>query len=230
VSLFLDPYRFGQPDPYFTGVSLLLHMDSSPYVDNSSIPKTVTGVGGAAIASSQYKFGNASTSFSTSGAYLQSAHNAAFSIDYGDFTAECWVYATNRAVGGTIFSFGTSGSSYQWASGIDTGLSVGGLMLAGLDGSRFASSGNNPTIPENTWTHVVFQRATNVIQGWIGGIFSTQAYGYSGDWTDNPSFVLTIGNGVFGQFYGYIDELRITKGVARYSGNFTPPTQPFPNF
>jgi hypothetical protein len=223
------PWLLNPPDPYFTSVSLLMHMNSSPSVDNSSVPKTITSVGGAVLSTSQYKFGGGSVLLSASGDYLQSANNSAFNIADQLFTVECWIYVTNRPAGGTIFSYGASGSSYQWAAQLATGINEGALSVSGLSGGSNATS--SIKVAANTWTNIVFQRNANNIQGYINGQLVCQQFASSGTWLHSPSYVLQIGSiGGTSQFYGYIDELRITKGVARYTGNFTPQTSEFPDY
>ncbi|RYZ95467.1 MAG: hypothetical protein EOO68_18500, partial [Moraxellaceae bacterium] len=101
------------------------------------------------------------------------------------------------------------------------------LAPALWDGSNETRSAIN--VQPNTWTHVAFVRKSNVLKIFVNGI-----EGYSGNNNINfsSSAFTTIGGSATGNdfnryFNGYIDDLRITKGVARYTGNFTPPTAQF---
>ena len=82
-------------DPYYSSVSLLLHMDGtgSTFVDNSPSPKTITANGGVTQSDAQSKFGGKSAYFDGSGDYLTFG-SADLSLGSGDFTLEMWVYPT----------------------------------------------------------------------------------------------------------------------------------------
>ena len=90
----------------------------------------------------------------------------------------------------------------------------------------------------NTWTHVALVRNSGVISLFVNGIKDATTFAYSATIIPNPDLfdrpILFGKDEMFGStgnyFDGYIDDFRITKSVARYTANFTPPTAPFPNF
>jgi hypothetical protein len=227
MSFLINPYRFGVPDPNFSSVSLLLHGDgtngSTTITDSSPSPKTVTAVGNAQVSTAQSKYGGASIAFDGTGDYLELATTTDFAFS-GDFTVESWVY----------FSTAPTGVNAAWV--IDFRIGSTNHLVAGIYSSspkiicglNALSSIGTTTLTASTWHHLAWVRSGSTITSYVNGVsdgtFSTS---YS-----QPATALVIGSRytkVTEFLNGYIDELRITKGVARYTANFTPPTAPFPN-
>lgn len=209
-------------DPLFNNVSLLLHMDgtngSTTFTDSSTNNLTMTANGNAQISTSQNKFGGSSGSFDGSGDYL-SISNSLFNIGTDDFTLECWVYplgwsSQNCLIVGTTEANGIQFGRYGNSNNL-------GIAILGV--TWLISDASLPTT--NTWTHIALTRKNNVIKIWINGTQSGSSYSGSANFSSN---ILTVGGNGSSDFNGYIDELRFTKGVCRYSSSFTPPTLAFP--
>ena len=219
-------------DVNYASVSLLLHCDgtngSTTFTDNSPTPKTVTANGVAQISTAQSKWGGASAIFSSGGS-LTLASDAAFGFGTGDLTIEAWVYLTGNAVAGgnTICDFRASAAASPWVFNIvNTG--AGNKIGTYLSTSPDVSSGTN-YVSLNTQTHVAITRASGVWRVFIAGVEVGTATNAGNLGSSNA---LTIGNVVGGtgttaNLPGHLDDLRITKGVARYTGNFTPPAAAF---
>ena len=220
-------------DPVFNNVSLLLHGNgangSTTITDSSSSPKTVTAVGNAQISTAQSKFGGSSMLFDGTGDWLTIPDSDEFSFGSGNFTIEAWIYnnttGTFRHIVGQGNGNGTVAAFYFFKSNTN--------KLSGLIGSSGGSTivSSSADLPLNTWTHVAFVRNGGTITLYINGVADGTA-SVTGIVVNDLSNQLRVG--AAGEFptdtwAGYIDELRITKGVARYTSNFTPPTAPFPD-
>jgi hypothetical protein len=204
-------------------VSLLLHGNgangSTTIVDSSPSPKTVTAFGNAQISTAQSKFGGASIAFDGSGDYLEST---ALSIGTDEsYTIEAWVrFNSSQGTFGPICSIG------DWNT-------ANGFALVSYAGNWALSVGTSFNLgitaySANAWNHVAVTRANQTSNDfWLNGTKIATL-------NNGTLFSGTIGVGkATGPFTamldGYIDDFRITKGVARYTANFTPPTAPFPD-
>jgi hypothetical protein len=214
-------------DPVFNNVSLLLHGNgtngSTTITDSSPSPKTVTAVGNAQISTAQSKFGGASIAFDGNGDNLQVGASSAFNFDNLPFTVETFIYlGAGFNATGTIFSQRAGGGpSFRVEPSRAIRAFTGGANL----GDDITSSN---ALSLETWTHVACTRQNNTFTLWINGVSSGTSATYAGSM---PSGVITeIGVRSSVEYLnGYIDDLRITKGIARYTANFTPPTAPFPD-
>ena len=223
-------------DADFASVSLLLHGDgtngSTTFTDSSATPKTVTANGNAQISTAQSMFGGASALFDGAGDYLSIAYSSALSLISGDFAVEAWIYLTTLTAGSqAIFDKdGVSGASYpQYALLITSG----GKLSAFLgNGNGVSPTGTTytgtTTVTLNAWHHVALVKTGSTCKGFLDG---DQEWSASAATMYEGSKALLIGYSA-GQpstayFHGYIDDLRITKGVARYTGTFTPPAAAF---
>jgi hypothetical protein len=94
----------------------------------------------------------------------------------------------------------------------------------GIARSGVAVDNNFGTPPAfNTWNHIAVSRYGSTIRAFINGIQV-----FSG--TNTVSYVagpIQVGGSAFGTITAYINDLRITRGIARYTSNFTPPTTAF---
>lgn len=214
-------------DASFTNVSLLLHMDgsngSTTFTDNSLNALTVTANGNAQISTAQSKFGGSSGLFDGTGDYLSIAHNAALSIESGDFTIESWVY---RAASGLLHNvvnkrIATPASGHGWRVNADNTLQ---LFFTG--GSSITSTS---TVPSGVWTHIAVTRSGNTVRQFINGTIDATTATFSDGTSNTQQFRVGIDQDAVAGFNGYIDDLRITKGAARYTASFTPPVNPFPD-
>lgn len=226
--------RLSRTDPYWNDVSLLMHMNgtnnSTAFVDNSKNAFTVSAVGDAKISTAQSKFGGDSALFDGTGDYLSIPQSSAFDFGSGDFTIEAWVYAT--ALSGNSRTIITKG----WGSN-PYGPFV--IFYDNISAITFYASSNNagwniasnvailasPSL--NTWHHIAVSRQGFNIRLFGNGNLTNTITTTSALMTN--SSITTIGNsnnGLYG-WAGYIDEMRITKGVSRYNAAFTPPTQQF---
>jgi hypothetical protein len=89
------------------------------------------------------------------------------------------------------------------------------------------------TFSTNTWYHVAVSRTAGVVKIFVNGVeyFSganTLSYNIQNTYVAVGARQLTSGVESYGEFFsGYIDELRVTKGIGRYTAAFTPPSTPF---
>jgi hypothetical protein len=210
-------------DPDFASVSLLLHGDgtngSTTITDSSPTPKTVTAVGDAQISTAQSKFGESSLLIDGTGDRLDSSNSADFTFGTQNYTIEGWLFQSTFSTNALV-DFREDGTAIAIYSSISTDrkLTVTSNTAVILSSSILFSA--------NTWMHWAVSREASTIRTFVGGTLA-------GSVTDTRNYTSTtcrIGQSSAGQdFNGYIDDLRITKGIARYSGNFTPPTAPFPD-
>ena len=228
--IYINPYRFaaaGPTDPDFANVSLLLHGDgtngSTTIIDSSPSPKTVTAVGDAQISTAQSKFGGSSIAFDGSGDYLTMTSQAAMSFGTDDFTIETWARLTT-STGNYQFIIDARNSTQTvpWLLTVDPNNKIYFFYGATLI--------TNASITYGQWQHYAVTRSAGVIRVFIDGIADTVTATYTS--AINAGVQSRIGSAWDAAgFYlnGYIDDLRITRGVARYVSNFTPPTAPFPD-
>jgi hypothetical protein len=215
-------------DPDFLNVSLLLHGDgtngSTTITDNSPSPKTVTAVGNAQISTTAPKFGTGSIFLDGTGDWLTTPSNTGFAFGTADFTIEGWLKPAVVTASDRIF-FDTRVDPDD--TGIVFFIDPNGRLNSYQGGSLRANSGSL-LLTSNVWQHFAYVRAAGVLYVYIGG-----SLGGSAALTTNLTSPGTVRIGVREDdtlpYEGYIDDLRITKGVARYTANFTPPTAAFPD-
>lgn len=216
-------------DPSWASVGLLLHAEgvqgSTSLTDSSASAKAMTAAGGAIVSTAQAKFGNSSMKFSAAGDRFTTPAVADFFFGTGDFTIEAFVNPTALPAGsGQIMGFQNYGTGSLWIFVLS---SSGNLQLyTGTGGVTNSSAG---TVPTNAWTHVAAARQGSTLRLFIGGVLSgtfTNAANYST--YANPFAIGGDNSGnTNAQFSGYIDEVRVTKGLARYTASFTPPAAAF---
>ena len=207
-----------------TDVKLLLNMNgsngSTSFTDSSTVARSVTAAGNTQLSTSVKKYGTASAYFDGTGDYI-SCLNWGTLTPSDTITVECWVYKTNAPTGyETFFNFRSQPGQ---GAGYACGLATNGTFF--LSDAASGSANSTATVALNTWQHVAMVYDGNAGKLYVNGTlvltYNTQvsnAYGvcdefYVGCW--DP--------GINNQFNGYIDDLRIVKGQAVYTGTFTPP-------
>lgn len=207
-------------DPNFSSVSLLLHMDgsnnSTTFTDNGPGSVTVTAGGNAKVSTTQSKFGGASAAFDGSGDYLSCTLDA---IGTDDFTIETWVRMSTFANYRMLYETRTSDGD---TAGFVWGVNSSGQLFIYLGGFVFTTG----TLSTNTWAHVALTRASGTWRMFVDGTLQSGTYSNSGNLTRTAVRIGMDWNTLYG-VDGYLDDYRITKGIARYTANFTPPTAPF---
>jgi hypothetical protein len=214
-------------DPYASNVSLHLKMDgangSTTFTDSSPNALTVTAVGNAQISTAQSRY-NGSAGYFDGGtnSYVSIADYFGFQFGTGDFTIEFWFYSTSTSTGNRgIISYANSYSiptTNQWWIGY-----LGTSGTASFE-VNFGSGFSTTSFTRGDWHHVAISRSSSTVRFFIDGILSNSQ-------TDNTNYT---SNNLFIGKYGwitqctnfYIDNLRITKGVARYTSAFTSPPIP----
>jgi uncharacterized phage protein (TIGR02218 family) len=219
-------------DEFWESVTLLLHFDGvTPawQADSSDFANditTVTNSFGVAIG-----FGVFTDSAGRGGTGLASSaripNSAGFVFD-GDFTVEGFAYrAQTVGVQGILNFGGTTGSNRSWATYYNGDVLFLELSTSGAAAAITMSSG---AVSEDVWHHIAFDRSGVDVRLYVDGIMVDK------DTLADPMFASTA-ELIFGALNGtnaglqlYMDEWRITKGVARYADDagFTPPVAPYP--
>lgn len=211
---------------------LLLHCDgannSTTLTDDSAQATSFNyaGTAGRAIKTDQSKFGGASLWGIATGGYVASADNAAHDFGSGKFTIDAWIRgAVGWATGPVVAKYNAGGGagsfSYRFLVGPNSIQFI--LSTSGSAGTRTISA--TPTIADSTWYHVAVDFDGTDYRLYLGG--TVVATTTAADTIFDSSKKLSVGTDESGaaRFLGWIDELRVSKGVAKYAGNsFTPPT------
>jgi hypothetical protein len=227
-----------ETDASFASVSLLLNMEGSgsTFADYSSSPKTITAYHGATQSAALPKFGTKSlylngTTFGA-GPYLSVPYSSAFDLSSGDWTVECWAYATALNASNNLFAINGDGASNAQVTVVPQANGSAYFLTQGSSGdwldTTLAAAG---TFTTNTWQHVAAVRAGNVFRLYVNGTsvvsFTSSSALMNASGLSTVGARLPAGNSTVGSqtWQGYIDDFRVTKGVARYSGaTLTVPT------
>ena len=182
---------------------------------------TITVSGNAQLSTVQQKFGASSLLLDGTGDYLSIASDTNFGFGSGDFTIEGWFWK-NSASQMLLFDQRTSSAS-QLSVYVESNAS-GNLRLF-VNGSYVLTSSNAMTT--STWNHVAISRVSGVTRFFINGTVSTNTYADTNNYGTTKPLVIgaTFAGGT--AFNGYIDDIRISKGVGRYTTTFTPSTTAF---
>lgn len=204
-----------------TNTKLLLSCTNTGIYD-SAAKNDLETVGNAQVSTTQAKWGTTSMYFDGTGDYLPipSGYNLGFGT--GDFTIEGWLYLNATSSYSTIISNRPNGSDTttgRWSVAVRSS-----AFEFYANGSQIISAG---TVSTSTWTHFAVTRASGSLRLFLGG---TQVGSTTSFTTDLSSLATWVGaNGAGTEaINAYIDDLRVTKGYARYTANFTPPTEAFP--
>jgi len=208
----------------------LLHFDgsagSTTFTD--ALGHAFFSSNGAALSTSIFKLGTASLDLNGSNQSISSPSSTDFDLQ-SDFTIEAFVYynTVSTSVAQALVSRDNGGGSQnKWGFGLNV-LSAGNFSL-----HRNTTSGTQYNLnwawspSANTWYHVAVVRQSNNWTLYINGTsIGTNIDSNPMPLTTAPLVVGALGEGLW-YTNGYIDELRITSGVAVYASNFTPPTAP----
>jgi hypothetical protein len=211
---------------------LLLSYTNGAIFDNAAVADYET-VGNAQISTSVKKYGTGSMSFDGTGDALLSPSSVLLSdFGTGDFTIEFWAYKANSTNNMALVGTRTGDASSTIRLSIYVS-STGYLEcdIFNTANARMVSFAHSIPFAASTWYHCALVRVGSNFRLYFNGIQSS-ASGTSSDAIANSSLVMRVGNfssSTLVDFNGYIDDLRITKGVARYLYNFTPPTAELPN-
>lgn len=218
-------------DPYWSNVVSLLHFDgadgSTTFTDQTG--NVWTPSGNAQIDTALAKFGGASGLFDGAGDTISAASTAGFGFGSGDYTLEAFVNAADTA--------SRVNHIFDTRTGVNTGVAFfigGGMYSVPVNTIGFSSNtaavAYGGTVSANTWYHIALARQGTTIMGFVNGVV---AFTSTDSRTYASASTCVVGGGYDGitdqYLNGHINEVRITKGVARYTANFTPPTAPFPD-
>ena len=223
-------------DDYYSSCSLLMHFSgsngSTTFIDNSPVTKSFNTFGNAQISTTQNKFGNSSLYLDGTGDYLTTPSVSNFSFGTGDFTIECWAYRITGSDNGILQISPTAGGFQTYTSpNLAIFSNVNGRVGIYANSTYYISTAISGST--NTWHHYALVRNSGVTKFYFNGNLVNDI-GTSGAITDTTNYTgtyLAIG-GYYSSVYvwnGYIDELRITKGIARYTSSFATQSAEFPN-
>jgi len=212
-----------------TDTKLMLHADgsdgSTTFTDSSSTPKTVTANNQAQIDTAQSKFGGASALFDGTDDYLSSVDSADWDLGAGSFTIDFWVRFNSVATNANLIAqFGVA-SQNAWLVQWNTSNLL--RFLYTTDGSTTVTLSNSWTPTTAVWYHVAVVRNGNDLLMFIDGtqIGTTQTLSATifNSTSDIAVGSQTGGTGT-GDLNGWMDEIRLVKGTAVWTSNFTAPT------
>ena len=211
-----------------TNTALLLGMSNAAIFDNAELNNLET-VADAQISTSVFKYGTGSLKFDGTGDYLNTspANQAAFAFGSGDFTIEMWVYAATTGTAKGLYDSRPSGTNGAYAFiYLDSSNVISYLINSG--GGTITGT----ALSVSTWYHVAVARSGTSTKLFLNGVqvgsTLTDSNTYLNAGTSRP-FIGANASSLGSYFNGYIDDLRVTKGIARYTTTFTPPTAAFPN-
>jgi hypothetical protein len=206
-----------------TNTSLLLNFTNAGIYDATSKNDLET-VGNAQISTTQSKFGGSSMAFDGTGDYVASASSPLLALGTGNLTVEFWFRASSvgtnqRIVQNTVGGFDST--SYILRINGSSKLEV---AFAYPD----VSASSTTTIANDTWYHVAMVRNGTSVKVYLNGVEEMSGTS-SGNMSNQYAYVGGYYNvGPAEYFTGYVQDVRITKGIARYTAAFTPPTTAFP--
>ncbi|MBU2702258.1 hypothetical protein Ga0466249_003385 [Sporomusaceae bacterium BoRhaA] len=202
----------------------LLHFDGG-ITDESG--KVWTANNGTAVSTAKSEFGESSLYFNGTSQYLTTPNSSDFDFGTGDFTIDWWEYRTST--GGSCVAarnYNATNGYPAWLLGwVSSGVCYFYATSNGINWDA-ASAVSMGSIMLNSWTHYAVVRHGSTFYTFQNGTLISTA-------TSSLSIYVPTGTPCIGSYYsgywfpGYIDEFRVSKGIARWTSNFIPPTAPY---
>lgn len=229
-------------DPYWDNVVLLVQPTSTDTVplDLSNSAHSISSNGDAALTTAvtdPWGTSRKVMSFDGAGDYLSIPDSDDWFFGTGDVTVETWAYINSM---GSSSNFGFLGQGIndnnRWTMAIfnHNTYNDGFIFYSVTGGSNaiYPIENSDRTSPVGSWVHLAYTRSGNTHKLFVNGTSVETSGGNDNDPSGNLSTTLDIGRGMLfqlGQQYlnGHLGSVRITKGFARYTGNFTPASTPF---
>jgi hypothetical protein len=200
-----------------TNTQLLVSGTNAGIIDKSQSVRTLTLTGDVKSSTTQTKYLTSSMYFDGTGDYI-STPNEFFNFGTEDFTVECWFYANSLDATNYTCLFGVhNGNPNEWGTYVRTvGVGIYGASNTLPEGG---------TVNTSTWYHFAVTRSGTTVKVFLDGTqvaTQTTSNPYSSSASPFRIGADTVANL---DFNGYMSDVRITKGLARYTANFTPPTE-----
>ena len=194
--------------------------DQSATIKGSGSAKTFTISGDTKTVTSQSKFYGSSGYFDGTGDYLTSSSTGTdMTVGSGAFTIEFWVNFNSFSGTPIVVSAGTGGFS--------VGVNGSGNVFMYRNGpGGWGETWTTTALSTGQWYHIVTQTSSGsggVWTSYINGVSQSTKSGWAGEGSTSPLYIGGYGNGVGSQLpNAYIQDIRIYKGVAKYTSDFTP--------
>ena len=219
-------------DPNFADVVMLALNEngadtSTTFDDASSLDHAITAAGNFQWDTAQAPTGLTSSGLGDgTGDYLSTASSTDFAMSTGDFTIECFL--RGAGTGQYNFSDWRISTASQVRPVLYRSTGAGGVF-------RFFTAGadrivGTTVVAAGTWFHVAISRASGATKLWVQGSQEGSTYTDANDYLSCPCYMGAFAGtgGPLASLNGHMASYRVTKGVARYTDTFTPPTLPMP--
>jgi len=213
------------PPTAVSGTQLLCNFTNGGIFDNTA-KNVLQTIGTAQISTTQSKYGGSSikTDGSTS-SWVLVPFRPTLDLSTGapDWTLECWGYVVSFANSPYFFNKGGVAATYY--TNYSFSMNSSGVVYCTLGNNSGETSYSFGTCATNTWYHFAATRQGSTIRTFLNGVLVT-SQSIATTMTDSGAdlYVGCLKNLTSNVLNGYVDDLRITKGYARYTTNFTPPT------
>lgn len=210
-------------DPYYSYVTALLHFDgtngSTSTPSNAPVGSATWAPSTGTITTSQSVFGGASIDLTAGNAFVPASSNAPLTFGAVDWTVEGWWRFSTTAGDQVLSEQSSGGPTFEFYKS-----SAGTLRI--VQNATDALLGTWTGVTTGVWYHVAIVRFGSTVYGYING---TQVGSTAAQTINDGGGATRVGGHAGAYFSGYVDEYRVTKGIARYTTNFTVPGSPFPN-
>ena len=181
--------------------------------------KNTAAVGNAKLSTTQKKFGSASLLLDGTGDYISMGANDDFGFGTGDFTLECFIRPNTVSGVQTVFDF-RAGLSSDITPTLESNGTALTLNVAGV--TRITGG----TLSANTWHHITVSRFMGTTKLYLDGTKVGSSYIDANNYGASKPLRIGATFGGLTGVNGYIDEVHITKGLARYTSDsgFTVPS------
>lgn len=211
---------------------LLLHCNgadgSTSFPDSSNSNHTVTAYGNAQVDTAQYKFGNGSLLCDGTGDILTIPNHTDFDFGSGEFTIDFWVRFNSLANYQSLISKRATNTDFCPYQILVTSTDM--WFYASVNGTMWDISLKwtyGASLTTNIWYHIAVVRNGNNWNLYIDGVSKASTSKSITPMTNTVPFCIGGNQDASESLNGWMDELRVSKGIARWIGNFAPPTQPY---
>jgi hypothetical protein len=218
-------------DPYIANVVFGSSFEGAnagtTFIDWSTYGRAISITGsGVTTSTTNPKFGASAANFTNAGGLVVSNADNVLNLGTGDFTIEGWFYKATGGGGTDYALYWGPSSNVSWLYVRPWGGNA--VALAAKTDTGLSGSNTINSIADNAWHSFAITRTGNSVYFFIDGVLVLTTGASTGNFNPGPNF--TLGCNVTGGslLTGQIDEIRVTKGVARYTSNYTPPVAAFP--